>query len=459
MEKEKFYPAINQKKEDSKSDSNNIEYSGNENYEKINEIIESSEKIIRSAARQIEIPGLDYEDKAQIGRMAIWSFLKKQEKPEFFPALAKTIARRALLAELRKTKAEKRIPPEKTVYLDDVLPGQGEQEGKYMTFRDLIPVEQENLPEETLEKLKTRNKKAIREVICRVIAENNIPEEKITQKVNYQFFVDNGLEGFLWVFFNNSPFRAINFAYPKKFLPFEMAKAPQGYWKGEQAKERAIEALKYFLERSNYDPKDYPRIVTYDLLIDYGLSAPLQLFNNSPYNYLSAAFPEQKYNPWEMKATPRNYFESKENIIKAVKWLVEDVLGYDIPKMTQKEIWQVGVAAIITKEKFEKNGLNVLMKTYPSPEPLLKIVYPNKFLPWDFPVKKKWMGKQGKELAARATRWIIEDLNGLPPSSEKITYDFFIKNRLRGMLTSRSLGFNSSPKAALKNAYPDLFSK
>ena len=170
---------------------------------------------------------------------------------------------------------------------------------------------------------------------------------------------------------------------------------------------------------------------------------------------MDAAFPG-KYHPWEFSITPRGYFDSLENQIKAVKWLVEEKLGYNMPNLSVFDVWEQKIALKITKETFSEYGLREIVATHFSPEPVLRMVYPDKFLPWSFPSKPKWKGEKGRLLAAEATRWVVEELAGLSPSSPNLGWKFFVKNGLRGMITAKTLGFNSSPKAALTNAYPNL---
>ncbi len=161
-----------------------------------------------------------------------------------------------------------------------------------------------------------------------------------------------------------------------------------------------------------------------------------------------------------MATTPKGYFNEKSHVVAATKWLTEEVLGLKVTGMTPKEVWREQISRKVRKEDFEENGLRGLLAKFGnSPERIMRFVYPNKFKEWDFPSKGKWSRPDAYALAARATRWVIEDYAGLKPDSPKIGFRFFIENGLHGMITSRKLGFNSSPKAAMMNAYPRMFKK
>jgi hypothetical protein len=258
----------------------------------------------------------------------------------------------------------------------------------------------------------------------------------------------------LWIFFNNSPFRAINFTYPGEFLPYEMARAPQGYWKGVRGREQAIDALRTVLARTGYAPENFPKLLGSDFFEEFKIGVPLaRIFGGNRFEYLDP----DRYHAWEFAYTPRKYFDATENVIKAVKWLVEEKLDYKMDELTVADVWRERIALRVTKEMFSSHGLRELMASYPSPEPVLRLAYPDKFLPWSFSGKNKWSGEKGKQLAAAATRWLIEEYAKLSPRSSAVNYDFFRFNGLLGMITAKSAGFESSPRKVLENAYPNLF--
>lgn len=277
----------------------------------------------------------------------------------------------------------------------------------------------------------------------------------VPKRINYQTFIRHGLGGWLWGFFNNSPFRALNFAYPGKFLAHHMKQSPMRYWSGRGGRDRAASVLRTALESTGYDPRHYPKLMTTAFLREFKLTAPLWTLFGSCHAYLDAAYPG-RYRPWELAVTPAGFFDRKANVIAAVRWMVEERMQIPMSHLDRSAVWDRNIARLITKEAFSEHGLRAVIARYVTPQRVLRMVYPNKWFPWSFDEKQKWSGPKGRRLAAAATRWLIEDHLGIKPISTKITNETFRQNGFSGMMTSRKLGFNCSTAAILKNAYPHL---
>mgnify|MGYP003392790955 CR=1 FL=1 len=425
-------------------------------------LLEKVEKLIENTARKFySIDGFDYEDLLQIGRIKVWEILtaKKVTEETFieFKSYIATSLNNLFGNELTKSKAKKRINLRESVSLDESF-NDDDDRSPY----DFIPDKGGDITFETLEEirlaaLKTKDSKAIQGVVWCLVELLDISVEEAPKKINYYTFVEHGLGRYLWVFFNNSPFRAIRFAY-SRFEPKDMKKRPNGYWKEAKGKRRALKELREILESSGYEKRDYPLIANHKFISDHGLRTPLdQMFNGSPFLFLSTAFPRE-FHPWMASVTPKNFFCEKKNIVKATRWLVEEILGFDIPNMNKCDIWRERVGKKIGKKDFEANGLRGLLDRFDnSPEKIIRLVYPGKFQEWDLGDKQKWSRPDSLTLAAEATRWVIEVHAQVSPKSDHIGWKFVIENGLHGMITSRKLGFNSSPQAVLANAYPKLF--
>lgn len=424
------------------------------------------EQIIQSVASKFTIDGTDLEDRLQIGRIAVWKLSEKyqitNDNVSEYKGLIWTVVKQALQNESKKAQAQKRIQLSKIPSLDASF-----SEDSDGNLHDVLESEQEN-PFESIQRnedtrkllkrlesksLEDRKMKTKRAVIMLLVHILGINKREIPKKICYQTFVDNDLDRYLWVFFNNSPFRAINYTYPGEFLPYHMSRVTNGYWSGSKGRERAIQALQNALKESGCDQALYPKLVTDKFLTEFRLAVPWQkVFGWDRFAYLDAAFPGS-YHPWEFSVTPKFYFDSPENIIKAVRWLVEKKLGYDMEKLSVCDIWRQQIAMKITKVTFSEHGLRKIIAIYKAPEKALRLAYPDKFLQWSFQRKSKWQGEAGKQLAAKATRWVIEDYLGLTQETVKVSCKFFSNNGLWGMLTAKSLGFNASPQKALLNAY------
>ena len=70
-------------------------------------------------------------------------------------------------------------------------------------------------------------------------------DEKIKEKNSVSLFSKNKLSGMLAICFNNSPYEAINNAYPNKYKEWEFKNVPLGYWEN---KENGIKATKWLIE-------------------------------------------------------------------------------------------------------------------------------------------------------------------------------------------------------------------
>ena len=428
--------------------------------------LKEAEKMIESVVSLFVIEGLGFEDKVEICRIAVWNAIEQKNisaedyGKEKYRNLLWSVASRALsdAASAKRPKIRTWGKDEKQARPDDLHKALLLQAAKRHRVKlqasdkhgDAVLLRK--LSRES-HRLRTAESKCL--VVWQLVELMGIEVAAVPKRINYQTFVEHGLGAWLWVFFNNSPYRAINCAYPGRFLPYHMAHAPMRYWMDPEGQERAVAALASALESTGLEPELYPKALTERFFEEFKLTTPLQKLFKTHYGYLNAAYPG-KYHPWELPCTTPNFFEKKENVVKAVRWMVEEKLKYPIPDLTIPEIWRQQIAIKITKETFSQYGLREIMANYKSPEPVLRMVYPDKFLPWSFQNKTKWQGEAGKKLAAQATRWFVEEYLKLRPTSRELTWDMFRKNGLNGMISSRSLGFNSSPRAALRNAYPEL---
>jgi hypothetical protein len=279
--------------------------------------------------------------------------------------------------------------------------------------------------------------------------------------VGYATFCEHGLGGFLWSRYRNSPSAAIVDAYPEMRVD-QFRKRPNGYWVGEEGKRRAIDAIRWMVEeKMRIGVEEIPTRVNSATFLEHGLNTPLDLlFCASPYEGINAAYPGRFF-PWEMEVTPMNYFAGREDRqLEAIKWLVEGKLGYAIPSLSSKEIWEQRIARKITQHTIYENGLaGLLVQFGKRPELMLRFAYPDKWYDWSFQRHGMWQGIDGRERAARAVRWLFEEKLGVSVSEipEYATWSTFIREGFHGLITAKSLGFNSSPYAAVSNAYPGRF--
>ena len=237
-----------------------------------------------------------------------------------------------------------------------------------------------------------------------------------------------------------------------------MAMVPRHYWSGRYGKTRAVKALQWALKTTGHPLEEYPRLMTRRFFEEFKLTQPLVTqFQSNRFAFLDAAFPG-KFRAWQFNSTPRGYFSSKENVVGAVRWLVEERLLIPLSSMTKVEIWDQKIAHKVTTAVFTRHGLGGLVQQYRSPESLLRLAYPDQFFPWSFRscAKGKWIGKEGKKLAAQATRWLLDEYLMLDPDDPAVKPKIFLKNGLGGML---KICFKTDVRAAVLNAYPERIEK
>jgi hypothetical protein len=148
---------------------------------------------------------------------------------------------------------------------------------------------------------------------------------------------------------------------------------------------------------------------------------------------------------------PNNFFHGREGRRRAAvitRYLLEDKLGVpvnEIPKTIHKKL-------------FYENGLTWMLGSCFdwSPYRAIDNAYPERFHKWQFNVKGMWQGPDRYHLAAQATRWMIEEIEGCPVCDipKNISATTFGKHNLRGML---SVCFKGSFFRAIENAYPGRF--
>lgn len=140
---------------------------------------------------------------------------------------------------------------------------------------------------------------------------------------------------------------------------------------------------------------------------------------------------------------PQGYWSKKENRIDAVKWLIEDKLGWSIEEVKES----------FSKEILSEYGLATIGTYYASTFNIINEVYQDKIYIWELrkssvPVKY-WKEKSNR---IRATRWLINDK--LQFSHEQVisnlTVENFVDNKLSTLICDY---YNKSIVKAVIEAY------
>ena len=267
-------------------------------------------------------------------------------------------------------------------------------------------------------------------------------DDDIKQNLSLNIFKENSLDGMLFILFNNSPYFAIENAYPGKFKPWEFSKVPNNFWNLKTASEATIWLIE---EKLKWSDDDIKQNLSLKIFKENSLVGMLDvLFNGSPYLAIENAYPG-KFKPWEFTQVP-NHFWNLKTASEATTWLIEEKLKWSDEDVRKK------ISASIFKKNLLGGMLTILFNN--SPYLAIENAYPGKFKPWELPSvqKKIW----NMETAKEATMWLIEEK--LKWSDEDVRRNLS-KNTFKESSLVRMLDvlFNGSPYFAIENAYPGKF--
>ncbi len=433
------------------------------------------EPIIRSVARRYGRDFHQIEDYEQELRIKAWEIMQEGGAEKTF-GYYKTSLQWAMRDRRRAENALKRAPEGGIVSINAKL-NEDEFTLEDTLGKEDVRIDRPHLLEmfhKELRKEYSRNylskiikssdrPRIVAQKIVRALIEDveGIPPEKIPEIVNYQFFIDRGLARFLWVFYGNSPFHAVNDAYRDMFVPWNFHRVPIGFWKGKQGYKHAIQAIEGFCKKRGITSReDCFKIGIEDFEKEGLITAVAKHFNNSPYLALKTQFPELK--PWEAKFVPRGFLDSEDNMRTAILSFCIDTTGVSIEQLTPEETYELGLRKIVSKDSLEDYGLRGVVNRFRnSPYQIFKKMFPNQIFPWTLAYAKEVWRENPKQTAGEAIRWLFEkylriDHQDIPHyASDKL----FWTVGFSGILTNRTIGFNSSTYRAIDNAYPGEYQK
>lgn len=259
--------------------------------------------------------------------------------------------------------------------------------------------------------------------------------EEIKKSLNQNTFFDNKLRGMLNTLFKNSPYEALNNAYPDKFKEWELPITPWNFWN----EKTAYELVKWLIEKKyKWSSDEIKKNFSKTSLIKLGYDRAMDFIKEDTYGIIEKLYPG-KYKPWELKQVAINYW-TEETMAAAIKWLIEEKININIYEKKIK----------ITNNLLETNGLgrlaDYIYKNKISLDTIINVAYP-KIKQWEIENMKEWT----IEKKIDAIKWLVEKKLKLDPSKDlhKVVTRNFQENGLSGLLSS----CNNSPKEALKLAY------
>lgn len=127
--------------------------------------------------------------------------------------------------------------------------------------------------------------------ITRYLIEDRLKwnENDIKKNININIFKSNSLTGMISKYFNASPFKAIDNAYPGRFKPWELKSVSKNYWNKDTAKEATIWMVE---EKLKWNDKDIKEKLSARIFYSNGLGGLLAvMFNYSPFKAIDNAYP------------------------------------------------------------------------------------------------------------------------------------------------------------------------
>lgn len=257
-------------------------------------------------------------------------------------------------------------------------------------------------------------------------------ENQVKNNLSQKTFKEHRLSGLFYNYYNGSPYQVLEEVYPQKYLPWELSCSPLGYW---DIKENRIKAVKWIFEtKLKWSIDDIKKNVSQNIFKEYGLASLLGKQKGGLYTIISEAYPNQ-IEEWELPFTSNLYWQNKDNRIKALNYLFNDVLKWSTEDIKKN----------ISQKIFLKNGLNGLLKYYNgSPYQILKEYLPNEDIkPWELPVAPNGLW-QDKNNCIEAMEWMIKEFNITLDNINKVTREFLEKNKLYSIVSTQ---YNNSMSA------------
>jgi len=265
-------------------------------------------------------------------------------------------------------------------------------------------------------------------------------DDDFIKKHSGKIYIDNKLYGMLTIVYENTPFKALDAAYPGRFKEWELASTPMGFWNNDTM----IQATKWLIEEKlKWNRDDIKKNLKAQVFGDNGLRTVLFKVNGV-FEALDLAYPKE-YLPWELSSVTREFW-NKNTAISATKWLLNERLQWNNKDIINK----------LTKQVFIDNGLEGMLDVVyeSSPFSALDDAYPDKYKPWELNVVSRnyW----NEERAIVAIKWMVEEKLRLNPETDilNIKIETFQKY---GLSAPMQKYYSQNPKKAIRAAYPDRF--
>lgn len=152
-----------------------------------------------------------------------------------------------------------------------------------------------------------------------ILEKHKMTREKVKELLTYDFFEENGLGGMLATLYHDSPFEALNAAFPDEYMPWELLSCPQDFWN----EKTVIQAIRWLiLVKLKWSRKEVCEKYSDKVLEKNDLGGmPYHLFGGTVYKGLALAFPDEEYMAWELSSCPQRFWKDDENIKASLMWV------------------------------------------------------------------------------------------------------------------------------------------
>lgn len=229
----------------------------------------------------------------------------------------------------------------------------------------------------------------------------------------------------------------------KMILAGKIKQFPPYFWEGNEGFESAKEIVKFVIERVyKWTDEEIKANYSKKFLLENKLQGMLLiLFKSSPYAVIEYVYPG-RFKPWDFGQTPIKYWKNEENVINAMKWLIEEKLKWDNEQIKQN----------LSRSVFIKYNLyGLLYRRFKcSVFNAIDTLYPGVFKYWEM---KKSPVKWNEDNGRQAVKWLIEDKLrwNIEDIKKNLNQEVFKKHRLGGMLQKV---YGDSPFNAINSLYP-----
>ena len=251
-------------------------------------------------------------------------------------------------------------------------------------------------------------------------------EEQVKKYLTQDTFNNNDLSGLIACSaYNGSPYKALNEAYPNKYLPWELPAVPTGFW---DIKDNRINATKWLFEtKLKWSIDDIKKKVSQKVFVENGLASLIAKLDGGVYAIVLEAYPNE-IQEWDFPYISATYWEIKENRIKALDYLFNERLNWNVDDIKKN----------ISQKVLTKNNLSGLLK-YHNSSPYLVI---KEYLPyenikaWELPILPNGFWAKDENYYDLID-WMIDKFNLNVNNIDMLTREFMDKYKLYSLVKSR----------------------